>query len=546
MRRRLLIICAISTITFFAGLGRAAITESDEAFYAEAGREMLAGRDWLTPHFNYELRFQKPILYYWIVAASYRVAGVTEAAARFGSALSGFGLTVLTFVAARRMFGDEVAFTSSVIVATNFGYFAMAHLSLPDLPLTFFISLAIWSGLIALDRPDARAPMLCAAAAAGLAVLTKGPLGVVLPSLVLVTIAVVEHQWRRIAPVRLAAGLLVFAAIAVPWYAAMTLTHGIDYLRGFFLADNLERFATTRFNDPRQPWYYLPVVAGGLLPWTPFAALLVRPAWRWARRRRRLSGDERRLAAWVLLPLAFFTISVGKQARYILPILPPLAILIARAIERRRASGASSSGLRAVRYAGLAAMFILCIVGVTMWRIRGLLAYANNVSTVANAASLIVVLAVAAGIVVVFGSVKAIVPALTVASALTLAALQYGVFSTPRSEPVEAAAEFILQERRANERIGVYNAFVRNLVFYTRVRHEGLYDDGQARAFLSSSDRVLCVLQRETADQFEREGVRLIRLKELRYFDPAAMKLTTALAPEPSRDLTAVVIVSNR
>src|ERR671912_2086363 len=73
----------LAALTFFTGLGRGAITDSDEAFYAESAREMVASGDWLTPYYNYEPRFQKPILFYWLVSTSYTVAGVGEAAARF-------------------------------------------------------------------------------------------------------------------------------------------------------------------------------------------------------------------------------------------------------------------------------------------------------------------------------------------------------------------------------------------------------------------------------------------------------------------------------
>ena len=94
VRRTTLLLMLLCWVTFFAGLGRPAIGDSDEAFYAEAGREMLASGDWLTPHYNYDVRFQKPILLYWLVAASYRVLGVTEAAARTFPALSGFALSL--------------------------------------------------------------------------------------------------------------------------------------------------------------------------------------------------------------------------------------------------------------------------------------------------------------------------------------------------------------------------------------------------------------------------------------------------------------------
>ena len=101
MRAAASILVVLSALTLFVGLGRRAITDSDEAFYAEAGREMVERGDWLTPHFNYAVRFQKPILFYWVVATAYSIAGVGPAAARFGSALAGLGIVLLAFACGR-------------------------------------------------------------------------------------------------------------------------------------------------------------------------------------------------------------------------------------------------------------------------------------------------------------------------------------------------------------------------------------------------------------------------------------------------------------
>ena len=128
----------------------------------------------------------------------------------------------------------------------------------------------------------------------------------------------------------------------------MTLEHGTAYLQSFFVGDNLERFATDRFNEPRALWFYLPIVIGGMLPWSIYLlALPWRSAVRVARRQRRLTDVEWRLLLWALVPLLFFTISIGKQPRYILPVLPPLAILLARSMTTRIAD--ASRGPRACR-----------------------------------------------------------------------------------------------------------------------------------------------------------------------------------------------------
>ena len=158
VRRPVLTLLLLSTLTFFLGLGWQAVADSDEAFYAEAAREMVDGSDWLTPHFNYEDRWQKPVLYYWVTAAAFAVGGPTEFLARFGAALSGVGLVFLTWSAARRLTQrDDAAWIAGAIVASCYGCFAMARSALPDLPLACFITAAIWMALRGTD-PDEPAP----------------------------------------------------------------------------------------------------------------------------------------------------------------------------------------------------------------------------------------------------------------------------------------------------------------------------------------------------------------------------------------------------
>ena len=134
--------------------------------------------------------------------------------------------------------------------------------------------------------------------------------------------------------------------IALPWYGLMWSRHGNAYLEGFFLGDNLERFATERFNDPRPWWFYLPVVAGGLLPWTPLALVWLQPVWRFLTRRKDIETLELRLILWAALPLLFYSLSIGKQPRYILPVLPPLAMLLATSVLERTRDWRSLDGAR--------------------------------------------------------------------------------------------------------------------------------------------------------------------------------------------------------
>ena len=142
--RRALLLVLLCIPTFFFFLGTPAITDSDEAYYAESAREMVESGDWITPRFNYRVRFEKPILFYWMIAATYAVTGVSEAAARFWAAMSGVGLVLVAGAIARRWVNEDTVLPAGAITATAFATAAMARQSLPDLPRAFFISVSVW------------------------------------------------------------------------------------------------------------------------------------------------------------------------------------------------------------------------------------------------------------------------------------------------------------------------------------------------------------------------------------------------------------------
>ncbi|MGE3276251.1 MAG: ArnT family glycosyltransferase [Vicinamibacterales bacterium] len=555
MRQATIPLLLLALLTFCAGLGRGAITDADEAFYAESAREMVQSGDWLTPYYNYEPRFQKPVLYYWLTSATYLVTGPAEAGARLWSALAGIGLVLVTAAAARRWFDEGVGLLAGAIAATSFGYFALARMALPDLPLAFLVTLAIFSAFVAtLDQErHPRGWVLLAALAMALAFLMKGPLGVLLPSLVVVPIVLLERRSLNIRPADFVLGVLIFAAVALPWYGAMYRVHGMEYLRGFFVGDNLERFATDRFNDPRPWWFYLPVVAGGFLPWTPLALTWVGPVRQFLTRRRDIASMDLRLLLWAALPLIFFTLSIGKQPRYILPVLPPLAILLAASILERTRTWRGLDGTRVQPRASLAVVLggfvsgaFIVAIGVLLYRASPLLVNVSPTATLVAASA-----TAAAGALVLGAALlrraRAIPALLTIASAVMLVSLQYGALSGSGEDTVQQMARRVMAERQGGEMVGTYQAFVRNLVFYTGVRTTDVVNDDQFADFLASPTRVLAVVPAATLERFEQaRGIRPRRLATLPYFNEGGIKVRTLLWPDPATDIQQVVLVSNR
>jgi 4-amino-4-deoxy-L-arabinose transferase-like glycosyltransferase len=545
----------LAALTFFAGLGRGAITDSDEAFYAESSREMVASGDWLTPYYNYEPRFQKPVLYYWLSSLTFLVTGAGEMGARLWAALAGVGLVLVTAACGRRWYDETTGLLAGAIVATNFGYFSIGRMALPDLPLTFCITLSIWAALVSTLEQE-RSPrkfVVLAALGLGLGFLMKGPVGIIIPALVILPVLMIERRSIGLDPGDIVLGFLIVIAVALPWYVLMWMHHGNAYLQSFFIGDNLERFATDRFNDPRPWWFYLPVVAGGLLPWTPLALVWLGPLTQFLRGRRSVGTIDLRLLLWAVLPLVFYSISIGKQPRYILPVLPPLALLLASSIvertqEFRGLDGARSRPRRAlpIIVGSLLSGIFFVTLAVLLYRAQPLLINVRPIYTMVAASAIAI-----AGVLVIgtaaSGNWRSAPAVVALAGAITLPAIQYGALSSGGDDTVRQMARMVQQNRQGAEPVGTLGVFVRNLVFYSGVRTTDVIGDEQARNFLSQADRVLMVAPVTEIDRLEREsGLKVQRLAELLYFNEAGVRVRTLLWPDSSRDLTRVVLVANR
>ena len=549
-RRAVVTLLLLSSLTFLLGLGTQAITDADEAFYAEAAREMVEGRDWITPHFNYEERWQKPILYYWFTAAAFAGTDANEFMARFGSALSGVGIALLTWGAARRLTGnDNAAWIAGAIAATCFGYFMMARAALPDLPLALFMTATIWCAMVAIDPTEA-APAAWAALAglaAGLGFLAKGPLALVIPAIVLAPVWWRERRRVVVRPSHVALAVVLFAIAGLPWYVAMFARHGLAYLQSFFVADNLERFATTRYNDLRAVWYYVPILLGGLLPWTMFLLVLPwRPLRAIVRRRRRLSDQEWRLLIWAIVPLLFFTVSVGKQPRYILPVLPPVAMMLGLGIANRIDAASDRAAARELTIATALTVALFVVMAALVYRARVLFISAYPELTWAGIV-LVSISAIALAATAASRAWRRLPAAMAISATVLLLTVEFGAFAGKRPEAVEEIAAMIHANRRGGEPIGEYETFVRNLPFYTHLRQMEIYDDAGAMSFLESDQRVFLVLHQPDLERLKTiSDVPLKILGKVTYWNTAAVRLRTLIAPLPGEDLDTVVLVSNR
>ena len=331
--RDLLILTAVLGVPFFQFLGRLPLIDPDEGRYAEIPREMLERGDLITPTLNYVKYFEKPPLLYWINAASIRLFGPSEFAARLPSALCGLLTVLATYLITRKLYDRRTALFSAIILGTSAGFVMQSRIILTDMLLTFCLTAALGAFIVAAQREGRRGGALpwylfylfCA-----LAVLAKGLIGIVFPGGICIIYLLVTGKWRVTLPrMRIVTGLLLFLGVTVPWFVAVSLQNP-EFARFFFIHEHFERFTSTVHGRSQPIWFFLPVLLGTMLPWSfLIPGALVRA---WSNRRHENGPPGLYLLIWIAVIFLFFSKSGSKLVPYILPIFPPLAILIAHRI----------------------------------------------------------------------------------------------------------------------------------------------------------------------------------------------------------------------
>jgi 4-amino-4-deoxy-L-arabinose transferase-like glycosyltransferase len=339
-------------LLWFLPLQRPHLFDPDEGRYAEIPREMVASGDWVTPRLDAIKYFEKPPLGYWATAAAFELFGQHAWTVRLWPALSGMLGLMLTFGLGRRLYDQRAALLAVVVQASALLYIAMARIATLDMGLCFGLQIAM-SALALLvqparagEPPSARLPLLLGVGVA-LAVLSKGLVGILIPGAVAVLFMLIHRDWRlavRAQPWWTLAALLLLAA---PWFVLVSARNP-EFAHFFFIFQHFQRYLSRAEFDRYQPaWFFLPVLALGLLPWTTLLPAALRDGWRAARGGERASSL---LLIWAAFVLLFFSMSQSKLTPYILPMLPALSLLTGRAL----------AGLPAARFtAHLAAVAVL-------------------------------------------------------------------------------------------------------------------------------------------------------------------------------------------
>ncbi|MGH7787079.1 MAG: glycosyltransferase family 39 protein [Candidatus Binatia bacterium] len=318
-----------------------ALTEPDEGRYAEIAREMVESGDWVTPRLNYVKYFEKPPLVYWTTGLAFLGFGQTELAARMPSLLAGLLAVALAVGLAARMYGAATALLALPIVAAAPLFGMLTQVLTLDMALTGWLTLAmaaVWFGWAA--PAHARGWYCLAYVATGLATLVKGPVAAVLIGGATLPFLVLHGGWRAVRPALEWRGLVLALLVVLPWFALVSWRNP-EFLHFFVVDQHIARYLwTTEHGQPL--WFFLPVLPVALLPWA-LLPLLDPSMLRGGLDPRTWSPATRFLALWAAAIVVFFSLSTSKLLTYVLPAMPPLAILLARLIVWSMARGRSAA-----------------------------------------------------------------------------------------------------------------------------------------------------------------------------------------------------------
>lgn len=468
-RRYLAVLLPGSLLLYFLStLAVRPLRVPDEGRYPEIAREMLLNGDFITPHLNGVPFLDKPPLFYWLQTLAYRLFGIDLWSIRLMPALFGIAGCLLVYYAGRRCFGRRAALLSVLVLATSPFYFIASQFANLDLEVAVLIEAALFAFLLAWREPAASRArfvfLLLAYLACGFGVLAKGLIGLVLPFMIVGTWLILMRRWRDIPAFKPLSGLLLIAVICLPWFYAVQQANPwfFDF---FFIYQQFDRFVGHDFNSHQPLWFYLPVLAAGLFPWSLLLPHAVQAAWRELRQ-----GGESRpvlllLLLWPVLIVLFFSLPASKVVGYVLPALPALALLLGHRLDRWLREGPQGE----LRWRSLAAFALVMALAALalLWAVPGLAARYGRPQLLVELRGLAVWLAALA---LLAGWARRWAPLRGVAL-LALAGMSFclsAVLLSPAfdEQSTQALAQILRQQAGAQDRIVVYGDYPQDLPLY--------------------------------------------------------------------------------
>lgn len=345
-----------TALLFFCN-GSLLVTDSVESNYALTAKEMVLSGDWLSPQIYGRYWFDKPVLFYWLTALGFKLFGFTEFGARFFPAV--FGLLGLGLVCygGYRLYNAKVGFFSGVLLLTSVEFFLISKSIITDAVLFFFFSATLLFFYLGYSERKVLFWYLMYASA-GLAVLTKGPIGVLLPGLIITLFLLWQRDWRVLGRCKLLSGTSLCAAIALPWYVSMYHLHGSAFIDTFLGVHNVLRATVSEHPRDNVWYYYLMVNALALFPWSFLLPLCL---WRRWREGSGFATSEKFLLLWAGVVFIFFQCMATKYITYTYPLLFPVCIFLAKELASREEQ------LLNTRYYLLVGTVIALLLGAALW-----------------------------------------------------------------------------------------------------------------------------------------------------------------------------------
>jgi 4-amino-4-deoxy-L-arabinose transferase-like glycosyltransferase len=364
--RDLFLLTVLLSLFFGFMLGNRPLSVPDEGRYVEIPREMVATGDYLTPRLNGVKYLEKPPLFYWLESLSIQLFGLKEFTLRLWPALFALLGCLAVYGAGKRLYGRRSGLIAASVLATSVLYYALSRVIILDMPVSVLLTVALLSFLVGThETPGLKRRLFLWSfyAFAALAVLTKGLIGILIPGIIIGAWIVILGEWRVLRTMYLPSGIMLFLLITVPWHILAGRANP-EFFNFYFIHEHFQRYLTKIHARYKPVWYFIPVLLGGIFPWTPFLAQAVKFSTPSSWRERHEHRDALFLMLWAGLVFLFFSASDSKLIPYILPVLPPLAILIGRYLSHAW-DGGELPGLRP-GYIGLVVLSIVIAVGIAI------------------------------------------------------------------------------------------------------------------------------------------------------------------------------------
>ena len=311
-------------LSFFASLSLAPLFDLDEGAFSEATREMLQSHNFITTYLNQDLRFDKPILIYWLQAVSVTIFGLNEFALRAPSALAATFWAFGIFWFAKRYFDEKVAFLSTFFMVTSLQVTIIAKAAIADALLNMFIAFSMFFIYIYLENRERKYLYLTFASIA-FGFLTKGPVAILIPLATTFIYLLIKKDLKLFfKTIFNPEGILIFLVIALPWYILEYQDQGMKFINGFFLKNNINRFKTSFEGHSGSLFYYIPVVLIGLIPYTSLFLKTLTKIKVWFKHDILMF-----LSLWFLFVFIFFSLSGTKLPHYVIYGYTPLFFIMA-------------------------------------------------------------------------------------------------------------------------------------------------------------------------------------------------------------------------